>query len=407
MRLWLDFLRADDLPRMSRPIFLSERSHMALFGIFAGVIEGNTSAIVVAKTFHADSFLIPVVMATPMLANLLTLLWGAVLRGRPRQRVFMGLAAGAILSFASVGLVDSGWSWAAWIFTLQLALSRIFLSGLITVRTSMWGVNYPTAQRAKITGRLQLLRFMMGLFAIAAVAQIFGANPEHYRWIYPLVGLIGLCSLLPIRGVRVRGEAAELKQLALERGDGRSPSVIANLRQCAAILQRDRAFARYCTAMFFLGSSNFMIDPVITIVATQRLDYSYFWSSALLDLLPNLIMLFSIPFWARLFDRDGVVRFRVINSLIWTASAGFAAAGLALLGNAVVAWLAIALLWLSRVCNGLGRGGGSIAWNLGHLHFSSRSEADLYMGIHVGLTGVRGMVMPFVAWWLYEKIGAG
>lgn len=408
MRQWLDFLRADDLPRMSRPIFLSERSHMALFGIFAGVIEGNTSAIVVAKTFHADTLLIPVVTATPMLANLLTLLWGAVLRGRPRQQVFAALAAGAIISFASVGLTDSRWEvWGGWIFVLQLALSRIFLAGLITVRTSMWGVNYPTAYRARITGRLQILRFMMGLFATAAVTQLFTANPEHYRWIYPLVGLIGMLSLVPIRGVRVRGEAAELRRLASERGDGSSPGIAENMRQCTAILRTDRPFARYCTAMFFLGSSNFMIDPVIAIVATQRLNYSYFWSSALLDLLPNLVMLFSIPFWARLFDQDGVVRFRVINSSIWTASAVFAAVGLALLSVGGLVWLALALLWASRVCNGLGRGGGSIAWNLGHLHFSSRSDADLYMGIHVGLTGIRGILMPFVAWWLYERVGFG
>jgi hypothetical protein len=164
----------------------------------------------------------------------------------------VALAVGAIVSFASVGLTDSQWNvWGGWIFALQLALSRIFLAGLITVRTSMWGVNYPTEVRAKITGRLQLLRFTMGLFATAAVTQLFTANPEHYRWIYPLVGLIGMLSLLPIRGVRVRGEAAELRQLAERRGAGGTPGVIANLRQCAAILRQDRPFARYCTAMFF------------------------------------------------------------------------------------------------------------------------------------------------------------
>lgn len=380
---------------------------MAFFGIFAGIIEGNTSAIVVSKTFHASNFLITLAYATPMIANLMSLLWGAVLRGRRRQPVFMALAAGAIVSFASVGLTDSHWTvWGGAIFVLQLALSRIFLSGLITVRTSMWGVNYPSSHRAQITGRLQTLRFLMGLFATAGISQLFSLNAEHYRWIYPLVGIIGLISLLPIRGMRVRGEAAELAHWTRENGEARA-GLWMNLKQAVRVLREDRPFSRYCTAMFFLGSSNFMIDPVMVIITTKRLNYDYFTSSSMLDLLPNLVMLFSIPAWARLFDRDGVVRFRVINSAMWTTAAALAAAGLALLTYPALAGAGIVLLWASRLFNGLGRGGGSIAWNLGHLHFADRRDADLYMGIHVGLTGLRGMIMPFIAGWLYEQVGAG
>ncbi len=392
---------------MARPAFIAEWYHMAFFGIFAGIIEGNTSAIVVSKTFQASNFLITLAYATPMIANLLSLLWGAILRGRRRQRVFMMLAAGAILSFASVGLTDSRWSnWGGAVFVLQLALSRIFLSGLITVRTSMWGVNYPNSHRAQITGRLQTLRFLMGLFATAGVSQLFSINAELYRWVYPLVGLIGLISLVPLRGMRVRGEAAELAHWARER-NGESISFWMNFKHAMKILREDRPFSRYCTAMFFLGSSNFMIDPVMAIIATKRLNYGYFAASSMLDLLPNLVMLFSIPAWAKLFDRDGVVRFRVVNSGIWTASAALAAVGLALLASPYLSGAGIALLCASRFFTGLGRGGGSIAWNLGHLHFSTRHDADLYMGIHVGLTGVRGMIMPFIAGWLYEQIGSG
>ncbi|MBI5866435.1 MAG: hypothetical protein HZB38_18345 [Planctomycetes bacterium] len=405
MRGLFDFLRVADLPRMARPTFVAEWRHMALFGIFAGMIEGNTSAIVVAKTFHADTILIPVVNATPMLANLLSLLWGALLRDRPRQAMFLLLAPCAVASFAAVGLIPAGGGSAAgWVFAGLLACSRIFLTGLINLRTSMWGVNYPTAYRARITGRLQSLRFLMGLMATAGVAQLFDHDAQWYRWIYPLVGLVGFASLLPIRRLRVRGEAAEFAQRR-EGGGPERRGFLASLRECREILRRDRAFARYCTAQYFLGSSNFMIDPVLAIVATSRLNLDYFKASGLLDLLPNVVMLATIPLWSRQFDRVGVLRFRVTNSAIWVGSACLGAVGLLVLAQPGFLWLALACIWMSRILNGMGRGGGAIAWNLGHLHFSRREDADLYMAIHVGLTGVRGLIMPFIAWFLYEQVG--
>ena len=60
--------------------------------------------------------------------------------------------------------------------------------------------------------------------------------------------------------------------------------------------------------------------------------------------------------------------------------------------------LAIAILLIGRILSGLGRGGGAIAWNIGHLHFAREHQAELYMGIHVALTGVRGLLIPLLGW---------
>ena len=57
------------------------------------------------------------------------------------------------------------------------------------------------------------------------------------------------------------------------------------------------------------------------------------------------------------------------------------------------------------MAKGLGLGGGALAWNLGHLHFAHPQEAEVYMGVHVTLTGVRGLIMPFVGIWLWTVAG--
>ncbi len=415
----LEFIRSDDVPLLARTNYRLERLHMAAWGVFAGLVEGNTSSIVVAKTFNGSPFLVAFVVATPMLANLLSLLWGVFVRGRSRRSVFLLAAGLAIACIASVGLTPQGdGPWAGWLFAGQLALARIFLAGLITVRTSIWGANYPTAARARITGRLQGLRFLVGLVATAAIAALFTRDPDTYRLVYPAIAAVGALSLLPIRRIRVRKERLErrrFRELQVRAGVRPGRGFYTGLAEAAGILRNDREFSRYCTAQYLLGSAALMTDAIITIAVTTRLytlvadehaPLSYLNASILLDLVPAAVLLLTIPFWARYFDRVGVLRFRVINSAIWFGSLGLATAALAVLhrDHYAAGWLSMLLLAGSRLLNGAARSGGAIAWNLGHLHFAGRYNADLYMGIHVALTGLRGILMPFVGLWTYEVL---
>jgi hypothetical protein len=50
---------------------------------------------------------------------------------------------------------------------------------------------------------------------------------------------------------------------------------------------------------------------------------------------------------------------------------------------------------------GIARGGGALAWQLGHNDFADQKALSAYMGIHVTLTGVRGAIMPFLGMVLY------
>jgi len=51
-------------------------------------------------------------------------------------------------------------------------------------------------------------------------------------------------------------------------------------------------------------------------------------------------------------------------------------------------------------------GGGTLAWNLGHVDFARASETSQYMATHVTLNGVRGLLAPLLAVTLYEVFRA-
>jgi hypothetical protein len=164
------------------------------------------------------------------------------------------------------------------------------------------------------------------------------------------------------------------------------------------ILRQDRLFARYMLAQFLLGSANFFTDPVLVNVLARRLNFAYFSSTLLLHTIPMTVLLISIRYWARFLYRGGILRFRVYNSACWVGSTLGVTVAVLVISVAGQGMLpvAVAILVVGRIMNGLARGGGDLAWNIGHLDFARDHQVELYMGIHVGLTGVRGLIMPLL-----------
>jgi hypothetical protein len=428
----VDLLGAGRLPYMARRPYVIEVRHFLFWGLFAGLVEGTVSAVVVSKTFDAGPLLITIVQATPAFANLVSLFWGALIVGRPKLPVFLAVAAASVAVTLSV-VVTPHTALGGWIFALQICLSRVFMSGVVTTRASLWKSNYPKSHRGRITANLQIVRTLMSLPVILGGGMLFDLSPTAYHWFYPLVAILGAAGLLVLKGERVRGERYEKHAREPANGEPIADAGIVQpftlvallspvhmLRRMRQVLRDDPRFARYCTGQMCIGTANLMAMPVNTIVLTKVMHLSYTTSNTLLDLVPRVVMILMLPIWARLFDRVGVLRFRMANSLCWCGSLFFCGIGalFAAMHSASVPGgagayhpvtlsfvLGICAYSVGRVIEGLAQSGGAIAWNIGHLHFAEDDKAELYMGVHVSLTGLRGLIAPFVGTLLYQLIG--
>ena len=427
----MDLFRIGRLPFMARRNYLVEIQHLFIWGLFAGLVEGTVSAVVVSKTFGGSNFLITVVQATPSFANLVSLVWWALIVGRRKMPVFFALAAASVSCALTVTFTPDS-PMGGWIFALQICLARVFMSGVVTTRASLWKSNYPKSHRGRITAGLQVVRTLVSLPIILGCGALFDFNHLAYRWFYPLVASIGVIGLVLFRRVHVRGERSAMA--ARQNGDEDtiaeaglvapfslvslvSPwTIVGRMREA---LRQDPRFARYCTAQMCLGSANLMAMPVNTIVLTKVLGLSYLVSNGLLDGVPRIVTLLMLPIWARLFDRVGVLRFRVANSMCWSGSLLLCGIGAMLAmyypegtgireqGTGWLLALALVAYSIGRIADGMAQSGGAIAWNIGHLHFAEDDKAELYMGIHVSLTGFRGLIAPFFGSFLYEVIDYG
>jgi hypothetical protein len=101
-----------------------------------------------------------------------------------------------------------------------------------------------------------------------------------------------------------------------------------------------------------------------------------------------------LPAWARLFDRGHVIDYRARQC--WSL-----VAAIAIMCGAVITRVP-ALLWPASVLLGISYAGANLGWNLGHNDFATLGRAQHYMGVHVTLTGVRGLFAAPLGMLCYE-----
>ncbi|MEO8856551.1 MAG: MFS transporter [Burkholderiaceae bacterium] len=353
--------------------------------IATSLMEGGFVAVVAAKTFNADPWVIAVISAAPMFGNLSSFFWNQIATGRPKVPLVVTLQILILLCVAAIAASpktrDGGY-----ILLASVVLSRLLIAGVITARSVAWSLNYERALRARATGQLQAITSMMVVLTTGLGGLLLDARPENFRWLYGGGALLGALGVWSFKGVRVQGEQ---RHRVLERRGTRDGSGHAFL----AILRDDPRYARYQLYQFVSGVAAMMLEPPLVYLVSKQIGASYFASIGIVLLIPFLLMMGTLPWWARYLDRVHVVEFRARQNSVWVIGTLIMFVG---------AWqLSLAWLALGRVLTSIVNGGGSLAWQLGHNDFAPRDRLSAYMGVHVTLTGVRGAFAPFLGMALY------
>ena len=378
------------LEPLARTSFRWEKLTECAFPITLVLLEGGVVGVIAAKVYQVSPLTLAIISAAPMFANLSSFAWNRVASGRPKVSLACLLQVGILLCVLAVAIApinDTG----AVVLVASMIISRILVAGLVTIRSVIWSLNYARSKRAQATGQLQMIASLVTVIIASAVGPFLDHYPDGMPWLYTVGVLAGLIGIAFFRRVTVIGEAEHLQKES-EASSQRRQSV-----SFVRILRNDRRFAKYQMSMFAAGFGNMLIEAPLIFLITRELAASYATSIALTMVIPFTISLVSLPLWARYLDRVHVAQFRARQSLLWVVALILTMLG-AVLGS--ILWLAI-----SRVVMGIARGGGSLAWQLGHNDFAKPDQLSAYMGIHVTLTGVRGAIAPLLGMLLYSNLG--
>ncbi|MBW2241926.1 MAG: MFS transporter [Deltaproteobacteria bacterium] len=381
-------LRLPQLSDGAARSYRQERLAQFFLPISISLMEGGFVGVIADKTFHVHPAALALISAAPMFGNLSSVLWARFAEGRRKVPLLVGMNLLLVALVASVAWVPAG-ALGGWLLIAALVASRLVIGGVVTVRSVIWTVNYPADVRARVTSRLTVISSLVLIFTALAGGLILDRDPNAFRLIYAGAAGLILPGVLAFSRVKLAGEEnrGSVAIGAESRAEDAGP--LAALR----ILRTDPTFARYLAWQFLLGVSNMMTEPIVLYVVSRQLAASYTVSIGLLTVVPMALAIVTIPLWAGYIDRVHITEFRSRHSWLWAISQALTAVG-AITGSLV--WIGV-----GRSMLGVARGGGILAWQLGHNDFAHPERAGLYMGLHATLTGLRGAIAPFLGMGLF------
>lgn len=380
------FLDPGPLSPAVRPSFRREQFYELSMPVAIGLMEGGFIGVVAAKAFDAPAWVIAVTSAAPMFGNLSSFVWNRIAAGRPKVPMALALQAVVLLCVLAIALSPRNET-GVWVLLVAVVTSRLCISGIVTVRSVAWSLNYERLVRARMIGRLQALSSLTFVVTTGLGALLLDAHPESHRLLYGVGVLAGSLGVWAFSGVRLEGEK---RQQVLERRRERDGSGGSGF---FAILKSDRDYARYQHHQFVSGFAAMMLEPPLVYLVSRQIGATYLQSIVVVMVIPFLLNLLLIPWWARRMARRHVAGFRARQTLWWSV-------GVLLMGWGA---LTLSLGWLvaGRLLTSIVNAGSTLAWQIGHNDFAPRDQLSAYMGIHVTLTGLRGALAPFLGMALY------
>ncbi|MEM1183852.1 MAG: MFS transporter [Planctomycetota bacterium] len=387
------------VPLMSRQNYRLEFTAAFFMPFLLIVFEGSVISVLVRIAFegHVDpkllNFITGAVAVVPALSNLLSFVWVRLSHGVNKVRFVTSLhavMAAMGLGVALVPLNDAGLI----ILALLVLFGRACWSGVTTLRSTIWKQNYPDGSRAKITGPFAMITVLMLAGLGYGLGELMDADDRAFRVLVPVGCVMGMVGRYFWTRIRVRGEAAMLLgEKAADRKEGPSFNPV----RMIDVLLKDRSYAAFMLCQFLLGMGNILAMTLLAILLREIFSADYNQGMLVSTVITFVVMPFAIPLWAKLFDKVHIVKFRAIHSWVFVV-------GLTVLLIAVhteTFWL----LFVFSALKGIAFGGGVLGWTLGHLDFAPPEKVNQYMGVHVTLTGVRGLLAATLGVQVYEWLG--
>lgn len=388
------------MPKPVRRNFSRELAYASLFAVALTVIEGSIISVIAKNAFEDAvpvrklNFIVALLMAAPEFANITSFAWAAAAHGRSKIRFINTLQVSTLAMILVIAFLPrSGPGVLALAGVVMLA--RVFMAGVVTLRATVWSANYHRSERAHATGRFATLTVLVVAVAGYALGLALDARPESFRFLVPAACVFGLAGVFAYSRIRVRRHKGLLRREDAHTDDDR-PSF--NPLAVPRVLKRDPHFAFFQLFMFLLGTGNIMLTAPLVITLRDQFREQYLGGILATSSIPLLAMPLAIPLWARLLRARHVVVFRSYHSWVFVL-----AQSVILLGTVLHR---VELILIGMGIQGVGYAGGTLAWNLGHLDFAPPDRATQYMGVHVTLNGVRGLIAPFLAVGIYEALEA-
>lgn len=291
---------------------------------------------------------------------------------------------------------QSGWHY------LFLGVFLVYFFGNIIIYPAinvLLKTNYRHKNFGKLFSYATSLNKIIILIATFAYGLLLDADNYAFRFVFPVVGVLGVISLYVLSGIdysRVVQHPAALKF---------RDSVRESLSNMVHILKTNRPYLHFEIGFMVYGFA-FMISVTIINIFFQDALHLNYTSVAFYKNAYNILAIMLLPYFGKLLSNIDPRRFAAI-----TFAALFMYVFFLLMTDFFPAYVDIwgvklyYTLILSFLFYGIFAATMSLLWFIGSAYFCKPEEADDYQSVHLSLTGVRSLFAPLFGIYFYELMG--
>jgi len=383
------------------------RLHL-LYSVIEGMMNGAIvlNEYIFIKALNGSNYQLSILFQTSVIVLLFSVLFNELIRrteNKKRMLIRVALMTHIplllMLFFPGAASMPSGNTYMHYIFLF--IFFAYFLSRPLVYPTI--NLFLKSNYRDDYFGRLYSLGTSVQKITMLLTAFGFGIlldyNPYFYRYVYPLLGILGVVSIIWLSKIRL----PEIPAQQFKRGI--KEAIRDSFGRMVKILKTNHPYRDYEVGFVLYGFAFMSTKAVITLFYDVELQLNY-TSVAFYQNIFNILAIFLLPVFGRLIGKVDPRRFVNIN---------YAALALMLAAIAITQYLpAYFMLWqlkvyysliLAIIFQGVFVATMSLAWYIGSAYFCSKEEAGDYQSVHLTLTGARGIFAPIIGIFFYEQIG--
>jgi Na+/melibiose symporter-like transporter len=227
---------------------------------------------------------------------------------------------------------------------------------------------------------------------------ILDLDPFAFRYVYPLVAVLGIASIYLLSSIDYNPVKSDLNV-------SKTRIFRSAINRVAKIFRTNKPYLHYQVAFMFYGIAFMATNSVITLFYDRAVGLSYS-SVAFYKNFYNLIAIFILPVFGRILAHTDPRRFATLTySFLALYLLSFPAtllfpAYIEVFGLQIYYMLLAGVLFNSGFIATM-----AISWSIGSAYFCNASEAGDYQSVHLSLVGLRAMFIPLAGIFIYEIAG--
>lgn len=274
-----------------------------------------------------------------------------------------------------------------WPFALLATWIMSFSVLRLPAHSSILRSNYPAEIRNRVLSRVRLIQLLVTVPSSLIVGMLIELSEALYFPLAVLSALLSLAGAWQYSRIQPCGEVRGTERTAL-----------VPLHTLWHIFRHDRQFCLYELLYTLGGIPNLWSLPLyVRFISDMEGGLGARWweIAIMVGLLQPVITAISLPSWGRLHDWLGTPLLqRAVVCVVFAL-------------HPMIFYYADSVAWAyaAYIVFGFVSSGASLNWILGALSFGKPEQATAYSSIHTMLTGVRGVIAPWIGTLLAHRLG--